>query len=228
MGGRRILNALLTPPIIGLPMPSELSQDQLDKLIALSSFGGSASNTQLGQRYRFTLTGKKRTALEESGYISSTRKSGRDPFLHELTKKGKDLCRNALRSGPDPEASLGHRIDQGMFEHLTKLLAANGLDIFDSLTSQAELEAATREGLSTVYFMLASKPGAWVSLTDLRAKLASVERESLDRLLHDLHVAEEVTLIPEENRRSITADDRAAAVRIGGEDRHLISIGRPL
>lgn len=209
-------------------MPSELSQDQLDKLIALSSFGGSASNTQLGQRYRFTLTGKKRTALMESGYITSTRKSGRDPFLHELTEKGKALCRNALRVGPDPDASLGHRINQGMFERLTELLAAKGLDIFDSVTPGDESGAATKEGLSTVYFRLASRPGAWVSLTDLRAELAGVERESLDRLLHDLHVAEEVTLIPEENRRSITADDQAAAVRIGGEDRHLISIGRPL
>ncbi|GAA2143592.1 hypothetical protein [Glycomyces algeriensis] len=209
-------------------MPSELPQDQLDKLIALASFGGSASNSELWQRYRFRLVSKPRTALELGGYISSSRKSGNAPFDLLLTEKGRELCREALRTGPDSSASLGHRINQGMFERLAELLAANGLDVFDLVKSQAEPEAASKEGLSAAYFALAPRPGAWVSLADLRPELEGVERESLDRLIHDLHVAGDVTLIPEENRRSITPEDREAAIRIGGEDRHLISIGRPL
>ncbi|MBO3735476.1 hypothetical protein [Glycomyces niveus] len=209
-------------------MPSELNQDQLDKLIALASFGGSASNTQLKQRYQITIVGTPRTTLEASGYISSSRKSGNAPFDLELTEEGRELCRAAFRTGPDSTASRGHRIGQGMFQRLAEILSANNLDVFDQLTPPTESKPATKEGLSTAYFALASKPGEWVSLTDLRQKLDGVERDSLDRLIHDLHIAEDVTLIPEENRRSITIEDHAAAISIGGEDRHLIAIGRPL
>lgn len=209
-------------------MPSELAQDQLDKLIALMSFGGAASNNELKQRYQFSLTGAKRTALVNDGYISSSRENSRESFRHELTEKGQELCRDALHAGPDPDANLGHRIYQGMLEQLAAQLAANGLDIFDQAPTPSESDAASKEGLSAAYFSLASEAGAWVSLVDLRAALESVERESLDMLIHELHVAGDITLLPEENRRSITPDDRAAAIRIGSEDRHLISIGRPL
>jgi hypothetical protein len=209
-------------------MPSELPQDQLDKLIAIASFGGSASNSELNQRYQITLTGRQRISLEERGFVSSSRKNGSAPFDLELTEEGRELCRKALQSGPDSSANRSHRINQGMFEHLAGLLAANGLDVFDLITAHTEPVPATKEALSTAYFALAPRPGAWVSLSDLRPELEGVDRESLDQLIHDLHVAGDVTLIPEENRRSITPDDRAAAIRIGGEDRHLISIGRPL
>ncbi|WP_157930445.1 hypothetical protein [Glycomyces xiaoerkulensis] len=207
-------------------MPSELTQDQLDKLIALMSFGGSASNNELRQRYRFALTGVKRTSLVNAGLISSDRASSRDPFQHELTDEGRELCREALEAGPAAGAGLGHRIHQGMLERLVQLLEAHGIDVFDSVA--AEPEVATRESLSAAYFELTPSAGEWVSLTELRSKLQDVERASLDRLIHDLHVGGDVALIPEENRRSITPDDRAAAIRIGDEDRHLISIGRPL
>jgi hypothetical protein len=209
-------------------MPSELNQDQLDKLIALLSFGGSASNNELKHRYRFTLTGAKRTVLVNAGLISSERASGRDPFQHELTEKGRELCRATLEAGPAAGANLSHRIHQGMFEHLVQLLAAHDIDVFKRVAVEAEPEPATKEHLSSAYFELTPRAGDWVSLTELRSKLQGVERTSLDRLIHDLHISGDVTLIPEENRRSITPDDRAAAIRIGDEDRHLISIGRPL
>lgn len=209
-------------------MPSELPQDQLDKLIALMSFGGSASNNELKHRYGFTLVSKKRTALVDAGLISSERANGRASFNHELTAEGRELCRVALESGPAADASLSHRINQGMFEHLVQLLTAHGIDMFESVAVEAEPEVATKEHISSAYFELAPSAGDWVSLTDLRSKLQGVERTSLDQLIHDLHIGGDVTLIPEENRRSITPDDRAAAIRIGDEDRHLISIGRPL
>jgi hypothetical protein len=33
-----------------------------------------------------------------------------------------------------------------------------------------------------------------------------------------------VSLIPEENQKTLTAEDRAAAVEIGDQDKHLIAI----
>jgi hypothetical protein len=210
-------------------MPSELTQDQLDKLLALASFGGAASNNELRQRYRFALTGTKRTFLAEAGFILSERANGRESFQHELTAKGRERCEAAFLAGPAADAGLGHRIHQGMFERLAQLLKTHGIDVFEDTSGvEPETEAATKKSLSDAYFDLAPGAGEWVSLTELRVKLDGVERDSLDQLIHDLHVAGEVTLIPEENRRSITADDRAAAIRIGDEDRHLISMGRPL
>ena len=61
----------------------------------------------------------------------------------------------------------------------------------------------------------------WVSLVNLRADIADVDQDVLTETMRAMHVADVISLIPEENRRAITPADRQAAVRIGNEDRHL-------
>jgi hypothetical protein len=74
------------------------------------------------------------------------------------------------------------------------------------------------------YRSLATKPGAWVSLRRLRPALSEVDRSVLDAALTSLYTRPGITLIPEENQKSLTPDDRAAAVSIGGQNKHLISM----
>jgi hypothetical protein len=80
--------------------------------------------------------------------------------------------------------------------------------------------------ITAAYRTLAPRPDAWVSLTELRPLIADVDHHTLSTELVRLHVARDIQLIPEENRRSITTADRAAAVIIGDEPRHLMSISR--
>jgi hypothetical protein len=58
----------------------------------------------------------------------------------------------------------------------------------------------------------------------LRDELGGASREEVDVALHALYRTPEVSLIPEENQKGLTAADRAAAVVIGDQNKHLIAI----
>lgn len=87
-------------------------------------------------------------------------------------------------------------------------------------------DVAGMEGLIRVaYRELAGKPGDWVSLADLRDQLGMQDRATVDDALRALVRQDGVRIIPVANTKSLTARDRAAAVRIGDEDNHGLSIG---
>jgi hypothetical protein len=73
---------------------------------------------------------------------------------------------------------------------------------------------------------LASRPGGWVMLTRLRAALPDVPRADVDQAILDLLDHQSAMLTPEANQKTLTTADRDAAIFIGGENKHLISIDR--
>lgn len=87
--------------------------------------------------------------------------------------------------------------------------------------SAAEVEALVR----SAYRELATAPGAWVGLADVRDRLADTDRAALDAALRAMVGRDDVRIIPVANTKSLTARDRAAAVRIGNEDNHALAIG---
>lgn len=97
-----------------------------------------------------------------------------------------------------------------------------GLETSDASPAPQDLTGRIR----AAYTQIAPAMGRWVDLAELRPLLAGIDRKRLDAEILRMHVAREATLIPEENRRAITPADRAAAIVVGGEDRHLISINR--
>lgn len=67
----------------------------------------------------------------------------------------------------------------------------------------------------------------WVSLTRLRAELDArgmSRAEQDDALRAMMREAEDVNLVPENNQKALTDADRAAAIRLGGQDKHLLAI----
>lgn len=76
------------------------------------------------------------------------------------------------------------------------------------------------------YNKLARQPGAWVSLTRLRERLAkNLPRQKVDEALRLLNRMPGVNLVPENNQKMLTKADRDAAVRLGDQDKHNIAIG---
>jgi hypothetical protein len=69
-----------------------------------------------------------------------------------------------------------------------------------------------------------ARPGAWVSLTRLRDALSLLSRQEVDDALLRLDLQPATYLIPEANQKTLSAADREAAIHIGGEDKHLLSI----
>ncbi|CAM4025105.1 hypothetical protein KIPE111705_36945 [Kibdelosporangium persicum] len=74
--------------------------------------------------------------------------------------------------------------------------------------------------------LLTVRPGRdWVGLDELRARLnRDLSKEEVDQALKCLSRTKTANIVPESNRKALTDDDHAAAVRIGGEDNHLIAI----
>lgn len=67
------------------------------------------------------------------------------------------------------------------------------------------------------------RPGEVVSLLRLRDRLPDIDRPTLDRALKRLDRARVIQLDPEPNQKALPLEARDASVRLGGDDRHLIS-----
>ena len=91
-------------------------------------------------------------------------------------------------------------------------------------TAGYALAPRAEEALRTAYARLADRPGRWVSLTRLRSEVTDLPRKEVDAALISLYQQPGVSLIPEENQKTLTDADRAAAVRIGDQNKHLIAI----
>lgn len=96
--------------------------------------------------------------------------------------------------------------------------AADGRSAAERHIRQAYAELRTRGGRSEMF--------EWISLTHLREELAArgMSRGEQDRALWALMRMEGVNLVPENNQKTLTEADREAALHIGGQDKHLISI----
>jgi hypothetical protein len=90
----------------------------------------------------------------------------------------------------------------------------------EQASSRTDSEALVRKA----YAQLARKPGDWVPLAELRDNLAGLERKDVDAALESLALQPHVQLIPWDNRKALTARDRAAALHFGGDDNHALRI----
>jgi hypothetical protein len=83
---------------------------------------------------------------------------------------------------------------------------------------------AVEQKVRAAYVRLAARAGGWVDLVRLRGELPTVSRHDMDAALTRMYRIKGVSLIPEENQKTLTDADRAAAVVIGDQDKHLIAI----
>lgn len=159
-----------------------------------------------------------RDKLNRLGLIESERVGNR--FVHELTDHGWRLCRDLIDAGPPPRST-------GPAKTLYTVLGALGRYLEHADVSLAEVfgvtPATTEDRIRAAYRRLAMRPGGWVSLTALRAELTD-SRADVDAALVTLHRTPGVSVIPQEDQKVLTAQDRAAAVVIGDRPKHLIAM----
>ncbi|MFI6477633.1 hypothetical protein ACIBH1_06870 [Nonomuraea sp. NPDC050663] len=201
-----------------------LPLSQLSALLMLMAETGQATNTALKERYGSAIDGQLRRTLNEAKLVES-HKHGRG-FEHVLTDSGWARAAEALREGvpvPSRAGTVAARV----------LLAWLGATVRRGERSLAELFAPDEvlghrddaEGrVRAAYAALAARPGEWVRLAVLREHLADLPRDAVDAALVQLNKADGI-LIPEGNQKTLTPDDRAAAIVIGNQDKHLLAIG---
>ena len=208
--------------------PTDLTGTERAVLIVLMAESRPVANPELAALGP-ALDKPGRDKLNALGLIESERIKGR--YVHELTDRGWALCRDIVAAGPPPRST-------GPAKTLYTVLGALGRYLQRSEVSLAELfwpaEAETFEdetpGRETLedrvraaYARLAPRPGGWVRLAELRAALGDA-RGDVDTALTALSRAPGVSVIPEEDQKKLTPDDRAAAVMIGDRPKHLIAI----
>ncbi|GAA2861334.1 hypothetical protein [Nonomuraea rubra] len=80
------------------------------------------------------------------------------------------------------------------------------------------------EAVIASYITANATPGRWTSLTEIRQHLTRWTRPQVDTTLRLMERLEDVCIAPESNQKTLTEQDRAAAVEIGGQAKHLIWI----
>ncbi|MFI6067226.1 hypothetical protein ACIA47_18490 [Micromonospora sp. NPDC051227] len=228
-----------------------LTPNQINALVVLMVEARRLTNVELKELAGFTLTGKDNTKLVDLGLVDTDRTHR--PFAHELTEQGWRVARQLHTAAPPKAGGSTTRslfvVLSNLHRSLDRLRVSHG-DFFKRTeataaalseprpeapaptvraataapaapVSAAEVEALVR----SAYRDLATAPGAWVGLADVRDRLTDTDRAALDAALRAMVGREDVRIIPVANTKSLTARDRAAAVRIGNEDNHALAIG---
>ena len=205
----------------------DLTVRQRAVLFALLSEARQVANPELKELIGVPLDGAERRQLNDRKLVESV-KLGR-AFAHELTDKGWRWCKEELAAAPGERASALERAHHLVFGVFARYLDAAGLSLADIVDANdvdandvgANKTAARIEG---GYRSLAAGAGEFVRLRELRLRLPDIPRADLDSALVALFTTQRINLIPQENQQALTDADRESALRIGGENKHLISI----
>ena len=205
-------------------MATSLGTPEKTALIALMLVGEEVSTPDLKKLHGVDLRKDARVKLNDAKLITSRTDSS--PHLHEITEAGRTRCEDLLADmerPPRTPAMLGV-----IFELLGPVMGyfrAHNIRLVDVLRTTVEPGG---DDLTTLihkaYDELKRKPQDWVRLARLRPKLDGAERSEVDAALLAMTRTGLVHLAPDSDRKALTADDHAAAIRIGKEDKHLVAI----
>lgn len=175
-----------------------------------------------------SLKAPKRKELEAWEYIEVNG----SPMILELTQKGHDRAVAELaRTRPSGSGTIGLALFAAL-GFVRKLIDRTGTDPQDLFRFRFSVPGAVTgpeidldERVRKAYSSLTARPGDHLMLQDLREALPDVGRADLDAVLVQLHRSRDVALVPESNQKVLTDAQRAAAINIGNQLKHLIAIG---
>jgi hypothetical protein len=209
-----------------------LTPTQLQALVVLMAEARELTNNELKELAGFTLTGTDNKKLETLGLIATDR--SHRPFSHQLTDKGWHAAREIYASKPPKGATSAIKtlfvLLANLHRSLDRLQVSHG-EFFKQGAVAAPIAVAdtppqgNEARIRAAYRELATRPGDWVGLADLRERLGPVDRAAVDDTLRAMLRQDGVRIIPVANSKALKPRDRDAAVRIGDEDNHALAIG---
>jgi hypothetical protein len=196
-------------------------------LLTLMAEARAVSNPELNELVGTTLDGRSRRKLNDAKLVSSE-KEGR-AYVHELTEQGWHWCAQELASMYRPSGTTIGRAAYVVLAGLHRYLERSDLKPADVFGTSGRgpapiLDVDIEDRLRAAYRKLAKEPRDWVSLSDLRPLLGDAPRAAVDEALRELSRSRRANLVRQANQKILSPADRAAAVRIGTDDCHLISI----
>jgi hypothetical protein len=185
-------------------------------LLVLMAEARELTNAELRDLAGFTLDGACRRRLNELGLVIST-KAGR-AYVHDLTDDGAVRCQTELSVQRPSRAGYAGGALYVVLAGLRRHLEATGGTLGELFT------ADLGHRVENAYLVLASRPGDAVSLLALREHLDDVPTDRLDRALTALADRSDVHLRAEADQKSLSEQDRLAALVLGGSPRHTLMI----
>jgi hypothetical protein len=195
-------------------MAESLGNPEKAALLALLLAGGEVSTPDLRKHHGVDLRKDARDKLNDAGLVVS--RIDNAPHHHRITAAGVTECENILAAGERPvRPSPLLVVLCELFVPVVAHWRQHGIRLADVL-----LESS----IHRAYGELATEPQDWVRLAKLRPRLDGVDRDEVDRALRAMAKTGLVHLAPSSNRKGLTDDDHAAAIRVGVVDNHLVAI----
>jgi hypothetical protein len=196
-------------------------------LLILMTLVEECSNAQIDEKYHLKIDRAVRENLVDAGLIKARKTTRpRIAWWHELTEEGWRRCRDEF-TRPAPERSdPTTRVLYGVLPFVDALLRRNGQQLADLLTVPAATPPDLPTRLREAYEELTENQSGLVSLIDIREALSDTPRPELDELLRTMNRSREIVLSPDADQKNVTPASRAAAIEIGGEAKHELTIPR--
>ncbi|MFI6175512.1 hypothetical protein ACIA8R_08245 [Nonomuraea sp. NPDC051191] len=209
-------------------MPDKgLSLPEFTALLVLAVEAREVSNSELKEHYKLTIDRKSRLKLNDLKLVESRQPRRGRAFVHVLTDSGWARLAEDLQTGTiPPQTGSSGAVARALLEWLPRFMRRTDQRLSEIFQPEPDAPAAGPESrIRAAYAELAAQPGAWVSLTRLRRLLTGMPKAAVDEALVLMERLPDVNLVPESNQKTLTPEDREAAVIIGGQDKHLLWIG---
>lgn len=193
-------------------------------MIALAAMGGECSNVVLAKSYRLDLIRKFRDRLNKDGLIESRRENR--SFTHTLTEKGWKQVESEMGAEVPPRSGSAAGALYALLAGLKPAAErAGGLKaLLASEVGTPPVEGDLKAQIRSAYRALAKRSQDWVMLRDLRPRIGGAAKSEVDTALKQMNRMREIVLTLKEDQSALTPEDRAAAVRIGVDDMHMLSM----
>lgn len=203
--------------------PDELTGTEQAVLLVLMAEARPVPNPELS-RLGPELKKDSRDKLNRKGLVESIKVGPR--FVHELTDDGWALGRKLFGAETPPGSKGQGKALYTLMRGLNRYLVREELPLAEVFAPApgGDPDPSDQARVREAYGRLARSPGDWVALVRLRTELPDVDHHDLDDTLRRMYRIPGVHLIPEENQKVLTDDDRHAAVVIGEQHKHLIAI----
>ncbi|SCE73077.1 hypothetical protein GA0070216_101625 [Micromonospora matsumotoense] len=214
-------------------MPGDdLTPSEAAILFVLMAEAREVPNAELRKRYGVDVRKSYRDKLNRLGFVDSRREG--NTFLHQLADKGWVRVQEDLNFQSSQGRILGGALTALQVNLRDRVMGRSDYRTFGEMFALTDVRAGTAQPgqqrtldlrIRQAYAALAAEPGAWVSLTRLRPFFGDVDTADLDEALRELEREPDVDIVPESNQKVLTPADVAAALRLGGQDKHLLAIG---
>jgi hypothetical protein len=209
-----------------------LSGKERIALFALLSPSLQLSTAEIKRLLGVTISPAVRSSLKSKSLVVVFER----PIRLELTEKGWQVAEAELSRPGEPDDPPLLKL---LHHHTGQWLGAlrdRGLGLVDLYTQSyppaiqsppppPQIPKTVGARVIDAYQDLVYEPGGWVSLTRLRDYLSDVDSAELDEVLTALFRDDRIKLIAEVNQKTLTDRDRAAALHVVGDDKHLYAVG---